>query len=519
MAGFAIALFLAIAVASALSAAATQRETRAFAAQVDASRTERAERLVENAYAASDSWQDVQMTVSQVGGLYGWHVMVTDADGNLVADSHELVLTSFRRPERNSYRRTSYKSIPIVVNDRVVGEMLIAESSRNDPPALAVSEYGDTLFDSFGIEREGGPDHIYGPDDDDALRSSRDGVIPAELLSGSDQSAQQTAELVLSELDQLLIEPPLTDLEKSFQRSLILAGLAAMAGGLVFVTVFTRQALSPVRGLTSAARKLGSGDLSYRVPETRDDEIGELARTFNEMATDLESAELQRRRMTADIAHELRTPLTNIQGYLEAIKDGVVQPDTETIGSLHSQTVHLSHLVDDLRLLSVAEAGALRLEMNSDSLESVAREAVNAFQPRANERGIDLSLEIGSGVPHVDLDRTRMRQVIANLVENAFHHTSENGSVAIDLSRSEAGEAVMRISDTGRGIPAEELPRIFEQFYRVDPSRARATGGAGLGLTIVRRLVEAHGGQITVESEVGKGTSFLVTLPASTDQS
>jgi two-component system sensor histidine kinase BaeS len=219
--------------------------------------------------------------------------------------------------------------------------------------------------------------------------------------------------------------------------------------------------------------------------------------------------------MTADIAHELRTPLTNIQGYLEAILDGLVEPDTKTISDLHEQTVHLSRLVDDLRLLSVAEAGALRLEVSPDSLESVIRDSAKTFEPRAIELGIELCISAEKQLPPVDLDRTRMRQVAVNLIENALHHTPPGGRVSIDLANDASGGVRMTISDTGRGIKPEELPRIFDQFYRVDASRSRATGGAGLGLTIVKRLVEAHNGAISVVSTPGKGTCFIITLPRS----
>lgn len=517
-AGFAIVLALSIAGVSAFSAAATQRETRDFAAQVEAARTERAEILVQNAYQANQDWSEVQLAVSQVGGLFGWRVVVTDVDGYVVADSHQFVITTTGQPEHIDDSRVQSQNIrrrPIIIGNRIVGEMLMDPVAGRDQPALAVTEFGAELFEAFGLPVSGNPNVFTRSELDRFTRSSQGGRIPSEFLQDTNQAReQQVAEEVLSELDSLLIEPPLSDLEESFRRSLILAGLAAMAAGLIFVTFFTRQALSPVRGLTSAARKLGSGDLTYRVPEDRNDEIGELATTFNEMATDLESAEMQRRRMTADIAHELRTPLTNIQGYLEAILDGVVKPDPETISSLHSQTVHLSRLVDDLRLLSVAEAGALRLETTPDDLGSVIRETATSFEPRASELDITLDVSIEDGLPTVALDRTRMRQVLANLIENAFQHNHQGGNVSVVVEREGPASVAFSVSDTGAGIPADQLDKIFDQFYRIDPSRNRATGGVGLGLTIVKRLVEAHGGQLSVSSTPGEGTSFRVILPS-----
>lgn len=516
-AGFAIALALAIAGVSAFTAAAAQRETRDFIEQVEAARTERAEVLVQNAYRANQDWAEVQLAVAQVGGLFGWRVVVTDTEGYIVADSHELVMPAIVEPERFDATQQRFKDArrtPIVIGNRTVGEMFVDTIASRDRPALSVSEYGAQLFEAFGLPVSTDSSSEEQRDLSGLGRSSPDNRIPSEMLRGTNLAAEhQAAQDVISELDQLLIEPPLTDLQKSFRNSLITAGLAAMFAGLVFVTFFTRQALAPVRGLTSAARQLGSGDLAYRVPESRSDEVGELARTFNEMANDLESAEMQRRRMTADIAHELRTPLTNIQGYLEAILDGVVQPDPETISSLHAQTVHLSRLVDDLRLLSVAEAGALRLETTPDDLASVARETTASFEPRAADLGISLDFAAEAGLPRVELDRTRMRQVVANLIENALQHTPRGGNVCVEIERDGPATVALSISDTGAGIPADELHRIFDQFYRVDPSRNRSTGGAGLGLTIVKRLVEAHGGTLSVSSEPGHGASFRVMLP------
>ena len=517
-AGFAIVLALAIAGVSAFSAAATQRETRHFAERVEAARAERAEILVQNAYQANHDWSEVQLAVSQVGGLFGWRVVVTDTNGYVVADSHELVMSTAGEPEHfdeTRLRLSAARRIPLIIGNRVVGEMLMDPASDRTRPALAVSEFGAELFEAFGLPINENPDRLTDAQFEEATRSSRGGRIPSEMLPDSLVSRdQQAAENVIQELDQLLIEPPLTDLEQSFRRSLIIAGIAAMIAGLIFVTFFTRQALSPVRGLTSAARRLGSGDLAYRVPEDRNDEIGELASTFNEMASDLESAELQRRRMTADIAHELRTPLTNIQGYLEAILDGFVKPDQDTISSLHSQTVHLSRLVDDLRLLSVAEAGALKLETVPGDLVAVANETAATFKPRATELGISLNVIAPDSEVTVQFDHTRMPQVIANLIENGLQHTPSGGSVTVGITNDTPGEVEMRVSDTGAGIPPDEINRIFDQFYRVDPSRNRATGGVGLGLTIVKRLVEAHGGELSVESTLGQGTTFTLNLPA-----
>jgi signal transduction histidine kinase len=315
---------------------------------------------------------------------------------------------------------------------------------------------------------------------------------------------------------QLAPEPRLDELESSFRRSLIMAGGAAGLAGILLVGMFTRQALAPVRGLTGAARRLGKGDLSYRVPENHHDEVGQLAKTFNEMAAGLETAAAQRKAMTADIAHELRTPLTNIKGYLEAIKDGVVEPDPATINVIYDQTVHLSRLVEDLRLLAIADAGRLRLDLQPERLDLLAEDAVTAFRPRATERRVALTVSAAAEVlPVVSLDGTRIRQVLANLVENALTHTPDGGRVTVSVGNAASGMVRLVVEDTGAGIPQELLERIFDQFYRVDPSRSRGTGGAGLGLTIVKRLVEAHGGTVRAESTPGAGSRFIVEIPVS----
>jgi signal transduction histidine kinase len=233
------------------------------------------------------------------------------------------------------------------------------------------------------------------------------------------------------------------------------------------------------------------------------------------MADALERAELQRRTMTADIAHELRTPLSNVQGYLEAIIDGVVAPDRATVATLHEQTAHLSRLVEDLRLAATAEAGALRLERSAVRLGEIAEDAVDAFRTRAASRGVRMDLNVEQGLPEVMADPTRVHQVVANLLENALRHTPEGGSVAVAVGCSAPDRLRLEVADTGPGIPPDRLPHIFDQFYRVDPSRSRETGGAGLGLTIVKRLVEAHGGRVWAESEVGRGSRISIELPVS----
>ena len=307
-------------------------------------------------------------------------------------------------------------------------------------------------------------------------------------------------------------EPAVSRLAAAVDQSLLWTGLAAGAGGLLLVSLTSRWLLSPIRSLSAAAVRLGQGDFSQRVSLSGPSEMGQLAHTFNTMAENLGRLEAQRRNLVADVAHEIRTPLSNIQGYLEAIKDGLLQPTPDNIDTIHSQVLHLSLLVEDLRLLAQAEAGALHLDLREDSLGSVLEEAVLAFRPRADLKGVELTLDIPPGFPRVWMDRTRIAQVVANLLDNAVRHTPSGSAVTVTVTES-GDMGRVTVADSGPGIPETDLPFVFERFYRVDPSRSRSTGGTGLGLTIGKQLVEAHRGQIQVESAPGQGTRFTFTLP------
>ena len=508
IAGFAAALALAIAGVSVYAAVATRTETERFTKEQEEARAARVERLVQQAYAANRDWNQVRYTIEQAANLLGWRVVIYDDGGDVIADSHQAAVRTtdlFAQVDGPvQFRQRVYRR-PVIMGDEVVGMMLVVDQE----PVFAPGRPFDPRFRNDAPRSpivveitpvSGGHPAVAAP-------------LPQHPGERGGISTPGAVDTLIA--NQLAPEPRLVQLEASFRHSLLLAGGAAGAAGVLLIGLFTRQALSPVRGLTSAARRLGKGDLSYRVPQVRRDEVGQLAATFNEMAAGLEEAAHQRRAMTADIAHELRTPLTNIQGYLEAIKDGVVQPDTETIGVLHKQTVHLAHLVDDLRLLAIADAGRLNLDMRPERLDLLAEDAVAAFRPRAADKRVALIVVAAPVLPLADLDRTRIRQVIANLVENALRHTPENGRVTVRVEP--LGPEVLRLAveDNGPGIPAGQLEKIFDQFYRVDPSRSRATGGAGLGLTIVKKLVEAHGGSVRAESEPSQGARFIIELPVS----
>lgn len=295
---------------------------------------------------------------------------------------------------------------------------------------------------------------------------------------------------------------------------LILAGVFAVGLALVLGLLISWGLTAPLRQLNAAAGAVAQGDLTQRVPAKGGDEIGDLGRTFNQMATNLEEGERLRRNMMADIAHELRTPLTVIQGNLQAILDGVFPLDEAQVASLHDETRLLTRLVDDLRELALAEAGQLRLEHDTVDLVALVESVTGNFALAAENAGISLGTEIAGDIPEVNGDADRLGQVLRNLLSNALRHTPAGGRVTVSLARCGDRRVKAIVSDTGTGIAPEDLPYVFDRFYRGDKSRSRRRGGSGLGLAIARQLVRAHGGEIDVASEVGQGTVFTVTLPA-----
>jgi len=491
--GFALVLAMSITSVSVYSAYATRVETERFAAEIVLARSDRAEQLVKDTFEANQNWDEVQYAIQQVGNLYGWRVVLENESGMVVADSHQIARDTqglFQSLQDRFARPARFTKRPVYVNGELIGHLLVDERPARDERLLSMREvYSGAISRLF-------------PDQPPQVVIVQSTQIPS----------QATGDLLAEVLE--FVDPPLSNLQASFQRSLLIAGISAGFAGLLIVMLLTRQALAPVRNLTAAARGLGAGDLSQRVPESGRDDIGKLANTFNTMAGDLELAVDQRRQLTADVAHELRTPLTNIQGYIEAIKDGVVEPDEGTIDTIHAQTLHLTTLIEDLRILAIVDAGALTLEKSHGSPVSAIQDSVAHFSQRAREREIDLDVLVTGSNISIDFYETRVRQIVSNLLENALTHTPNNGTISVSLVGESTG-LTMSIFDSGTGISSDDLPRIFDQFYRADQSRTKATGGTGLGLTIVKRLVEAHGGQITVASEPGNGATFTVVLPAS----
>jgi two-component system sensor histidine kinase BaeS len=274
----------------------------------------------------------------------------------------------------------------------------------------------------------------------------------------------------------------------------------------------------PLADVMTAAEAVAEGDFSVRVPESRHGpgEFSRLAQSFNRMAEELERADQQRRNLTADVAHELRTPLHIIQGNLEGILDQVYDPTEEHIGATLEETRSLARLVNDLRTLSLSEAGQLRLVWEPVDVNELLADVRTSFSGQAEAAGIDLRVEV-EGDPSamtITADLGRLDQVLGNLMGNALQHTPSGGTITLRAEPVDGGVRIIA-ADTGEGIPAKDLPHIFDRFWRGDRARSRLGGaGSGLGLAIARQLVHEHGGRIHVESELGQGTTFTIELPA-----
>jgi signal transduction histidine kinase len=289
------------------------------------------------------------------------------------------------------------------------------------------------------------------------------------------------------------------------------AVLVALVVGLLLARTLTR----PLQALTAATHRMAGGDLEQQVPVTSRDELGELAQAFNRMSQQVAQANHARRQMTADVAHELRTPLTVIAGYIESMRDGVLQVTPERLTVIYAEIEHLQHLVGDLRILSQADAGELKLNRQPLQVADLLQQVQASFAHQAEQNGIQLNLNLDPNLPPIQGDEVRLIQVLSNLIANAIRYTPRGGQIRLGAVY-EAGQVVLTIQDTGQGIAPADLPLVFDRFYRADKSRSEENGESGLGLAIAKALVEAHGGTITVASTLGSGTTFTIRLQPDT---
>lgn len=357
-------------------------------------------------------------------------------------------------------------------------------------------------------------------------------------------------------LDSALVDHLIAETEDRSMAGVVRSADRAILTGILLASAFAALAtlllagpvIGGVSGLAAAARRIREGDLSARAPVGSRDELGDLARSFNDMAATLERSEALKRRMMTDVAHELRTPLTNIRGLLEAVEDGLREPDDDTLASLREEADLLGRLVEDLGELSQAEAGALELDLEDVDIAAAARRAAEACRAGEADRPSRVEIEVRRrpwrGAPPLSrgpatrgtrgpaaaagshqppetgpllgrADRRRLAQILRNLLRNAITHSPPGGRVVVEVKAVGTDWVQVAVTDEGPGIPAEHLDLVWERFYRVEASRDRASGGMGLGLAIVRRLVEAHGGRAWAESAPGSGATFHFTIPAS----
>ena len=417
----------------------TAAEFERFKERLDDQRAGELSMALSQYYGSAGDWTGVQPYVKHIGGLWDWHIVVTDIDGAMVADSDDGALGAPANP--------SATAAPIV---------------------RSLGQRGQS-FGTLHVEPRTSP--------------------------GTERA------LLAIALDRIGL-------------FLLLGLIVALAASVGLAAFLSRRVLAPVQALRGAVQRLGAGDLSQRVEITDRGEMGDLASAFNAMADALQHMNHLQRQMIADIAHELRTPLSNIRGYIEAVRDRVIEPDEETIATLDEEALLLSRLVEDLQELSLFEAGQMTLERQPEDITDLVMHTTDAMSTAATARGIRIERRLDGGVPLVSIDYHRISQVLRNLLDNALAHTPQGGRVTVGLTHT-AGEVTVSVSDTGDGIEPEDLPYVFDRFYRADKSRTRATGGSGLGLTISKGLVEAHGGRLQVESAPGEGSRFFFTIPVS----
>lgn len=317
----------------------------------------------------------------------------------------------------------------------------------------------------------------------------------------------------LDKLDPVLKDLMVERFQVVVQEAMLVAAVVALAAAVLMSLFISQRIVEPLQAISTISQRLAQGFYRERAVVNVEGELEELSHNINHLAEALEQTEQRRRALLADVTHELRTPLSTIEGYMEGLLDGVVEPDSRTFSLILRESVRMQRLIEDLELLSRAEAGQIRITPRSIDLRSVLDNLVTQFQPQFHEKEITLQSKLNDTILAAWADPDRIEQVTINLLSNALRYTPPGGDVSVHAWLDDE-RIVVAIRDTGIGISAEHLPHLFERFYRVDKSRARASGGSGIGLTIARHLVYAHGGSLYAESPgPGQGSTFYYTLP------
>jgi signal transduction histidine kinase len=333
----------------------------------------------------------------------------------------------------------------------------------------------------------------------------------AVLLVGPGYFAEAMGHLPGDPMGEAMAESTLAAFTDAMRQALIAASIIAVATAAIVSLAVAARIARPISALAAAARRVAGGHYAERVPSDEPGEIGELAASFNDMASSLESTERRRLQLVGDVAHELRTPLTTLDGYLEGLEDGVIEPTAETWRLLRAETGRLTRLVTDLSDLWHAEVRQLRLRVDLIDTAEVATEVAERFAPQAGARGIRIAISADRAVAAADRDR--VAQVVSNYLSNALRHAPD-GSIITLMTRQTPGGARISVTDAGPGLAPDQVEAVFERFYRVDAARSRAAGGSGIGLAIVRALADAMGGRAWAESAgPGRGATFLLELP------
>jgi two-component system, OmpR family, sensor kinase len=404
------------------------------------------------------------------------------------------------------------------VETLVTSVSLAADLNRREPgasfgPGAGRSRPGMLPGMMFG----GATDRLVLTDAQGRIVADSAGQLKDKTISSADLDNGAPITLNGTRVGTLLIAasgPVSSPLENDFlhqvNHALVLGGLGAGLIAIILGFLLARQLTAPLRVLTAAAERMSHGDLSQRVTVKGTSEVVELGQAFNEMSASLSRQETLRRSLLADTAHELRNPLSVIRGDLEAMLDGVYEATPDKLASLHEETLLLSRLVDDVRALSLAEAGQLQLKRERVSLRDVLSIAATNFAPLAEIQGVQLQWQPTADALEADVDSQRVQQIVANLLTNALHHTPSGGTITLSAGNGRNGVEIS-VADTGPGIAPENLPHVFDRFWR--GNTVRQSDSSGLGLAIVRGLAQAHGGAAWAESTVGRGSSFYVSLP------
>jgi signal transduction histidine kinase len=338
-------------------------------------------------------------------------------------------------------------------------------------------------------------------------------VLVGVSLIGPGYFQEAMGHLAGDAMGQAMDAVTLSAFQEAVRTALLAAAITALLAAVVVSLALSARIAGPVTRLVDAARRIAAGHYAERVPIVAEGEVGELASAFNQMSGSLEATERRRLELVGDVAHELRTPLTTLDGYLEGLQDGVIEPTQETWTLLRNETGRLTRLIGDLGDLWRAEARQLPMHIEEVDVTALLPEAAGRHAAEAAARQI--ALEVESGSPAVArADRDRLVQIIGNYLSNALRYAPAPSTVTLSVTRR-GGEIVVVVRDEGPGLPGEQLAHLFDRFYRADPSRSRALGGSGIGLAIVRALAEAMGGRAWAESGgPGAGSVFYVALPA-----